>query len=88
MLKLRKNELKLNFADAAGMTGELSLLKNTGTVEKYDLPPVPPKGIYDLRWNSDRMVEKRGDGAKELVINSAFYPVTLTVTGGNVRIKI
>jgi len=48
---------------------------------------MPPQGIYDIRWSSDKNVEKRGDGAKELEINSASYPVTLTISGGDVRVK-
>jgi hypothetical protein len=63
------------------------LQKDIAKIDKYDLPPMPPKGIYDVRWSSNRNVEKRGDGIKELEINSASYPVTLTVTGGDVRVK-
>jgi len=33
------------------------------------------------------MIEKSGTGIKEMQINSASYPVTLSVTGGDVKVK-
>jgi immune inhibitor A len=83
----QKNGLSINIADAAGRSKELRLLKEVGSTENYDLPPMPPRGVYEVRWSSDKNVEKSGTGIKELVINSAEYPITVTVTGGDVRIK-
>lgn len=83
----QKDALIFNVSDAEGKSAGLRLLKDIAKIEKYDLPPMPPKGIYDIRWSSDRNVEKRSDGIKVIEINSASYPVTLSVTGGDVRVK-
>jgi len=83
----QKEALVFNISDAEGKTAGLSLLKDIAKIDKYDLPPIPPKGIYDVRWSSDRNVEKRGNGIKEININSAEYPVSLTISGADVRVK-
>jgi len=53
----------------------------------YDLPPLPPDGIFDARFSSDRLAENLGSGMKEVKINSAIYPVEVKAEA-EVKLKI
>ncbi len=47
----------------------------------YELPPVPPSGIFDARFASQRMlevVEENNFGKFPIQISSAEYPITLS----------
>jgi hypothetical protein len=79
--------LNITVTDAKEKTGNLNLLKEVTSIIKYDLPPIPPNGVFDLRWSNDRKTEKSGTGIKQMFINSAEYPVTIKVIGEDVRIK-
>ncbi|MFA7287511.1 MAG: GLUG motif-containing protein [Melioribacteraceae bacterium] len=86
--KIDYNEgVRFNVADAQGRGSELILTNSTRTLNNYDLPPLPPQGICDLRWAGDRSVKMWGDGKSEMLISSAEYPVIIRVTGGDVIIK-
>jgi len=64
-----KNDQQLFY----GSDGKLEL-------KRYDLPPVPPEGMFDVRYSTDRFVEV-SDGKLGKVlpikISSALYPITL-----------
>jgi hypothetical protein len=53
----------------------------------YALPPLPPSGVFDVRWNSNQLVDNISDGVKDIFIQSTEYPVTLKVEGGNLIIE-
>lgn len=47
---------------------------------RYELPPTPPLGIFDVRYSSGRSLEALGEMARKeapLVISSARYPITV-----------
>jgi hypothetical protein len=51
------------------------------SIDFFDLPPVPPLGVFDVRFASQRMLEiVEGDKSKEfpIKISSAEYPVTIS----------
>ncbi|MBI3194587.1 MAG: T9SS type A sorting domain-containing protein [Ignavibacteriae bacterium] len=55
----------------------------TGSVEMYDMPPVPPAGSFDARFGSNRMVETHSSSLNSAVeyplhIQSNNYPLTIT----------
>ncbi|MHC1738935.1 MAG: T9SS type A sorting domain-containing protein [Ignavibacteriaceae bacterium] len=53
----------------------------------YDLPPMPPEGIFDVRFSSDRVAENLKAGMKEIRINSAIYPIEIK-TEAEVKVKV
>lgn len=53
----------------------------------YELPPTPPAGILDARWNNNSIVEQINNGCKELLFSSTNYPLEITVDGLAVNIK-
>ena len=72
----------LRFSDKSGSSQTLYFGIPRLPIDPADseLPPVPPVGIFDARFSSQRMVEICGrDEAKEFPIDfhSALYPVTM-----------
>ncbi len=71
----------LHVTDGAGGTQTLNFGNaNDINPEKYELPPVPPRGIFDARFTSGRMVELADQRtAKDIPIEiaSAAYPISI-----------
>jgi len=72
--------------DNKNREGVLYVSKTESDLNYYDLPPIPPAEIFDVRYNSDRYAENIREG-KELVINGAEFPVVLKVTGLEIRVN-
>ncbi|MFI5253629.1 MAG: carboxypeptidase regulatory-like domain-containing protein [Bacteroidota bacterium] len=76
-LLTRLNTLKVT--DASSNTQTLYFGSSTGTqnLEKYELPPVPPSGIFDARFSSDRFVIIPSDKQTEYPIQVQSNSKTL-----------
>jgi hypothetical protein len=86
-----KNEInkewpKIELTDAKGNIGVV-YLSNNSNPDKYELPPLPPRGIFDFRFSSDRLVETLNSESKEIKISSAEYPVKLKIVGTDIKIS-
>ncbi len=71
----------LTIRDANGNEQTLLFGKGNFNLNKYDMPPIPPKGIFDARYISNRIVElSDNEKTKEIpiTISSAQYPITLS----------
>jgi len=55
--------------------------------DKFELPPIPPTGIYDVRYQSGKILEDISKNSKDIKISSADYPVTIKVNGIEATIK-
>lgn len=84
--KINSTWYKLTISDAVKNASTLYLGSGIKETDKYDLPPAPPSGIFDVRWSTDRLVESISR-INEIKINSAEYPVTIKVDGCDLRIK-
>ncbi len=87
-----KNEInkewpKIELTDANGNRGVLFLSNNSANLDKYELPPLPPKGVFDFRFSSDRLVEELNAESKEIKISSADYPVKLKIVGTEIKVS-
>lgn len=78
---LISNSNILTITDSAGRSQKLYFRTEPLQGCSYELPPFPPDGIFDVRFQSGRMSEAF-DGSKEnkfpILISSAIYPVTIT----------
>lgn len=83
---IMSNMPKLSISDAGKNTGTLYIISGSQEISKCELPPAPPQGIFDVRWSGDKLVEIL-NGPKEIIINSAQYPVAIKVEGCSVKIK-
>lgn len=78
--------LKIKVSDYAGNSSELFITQNQ-KIKFAELPPTPPAGIFDIRFDNDRIVETFDDEFKTIQINSAVYPVTIELKGFNAEVQ-
>ncbi|MFI5251259.1 MAG: glycosyl hydrolase family 18 protein [Bacteroidota bacterium] len=82
-----KNFTALTINDNAGNSQTLyfGLPPNTGiNLDQFELPPLPPKGVFDARFSTGRYVEfESPDTIKNfpIAITNASYPATITCNG-------
>lgn len=75
----------LIITDNAGNNQTLYL--SPQSINGYDLPPIPPSPIFDVRFATDRYTESIANGSQEISINSGEYPVALKAIGTDFTIK-
>lgn len=79
--------IEVQDAGANTQTLYLDLRETESTLDRYELPPVPPQGVFDVRFGSQRVVEslppETGKQSRQLRIDisSAQYPVTFSFNG-------
>ncbi len=85
---INKSWSKILITDAKGRSSNLYLSKSS-VDDKYELPPVPPSGIFDIRFNNNKNTADMLSPGNEINIHSAVYPVTISVSnlsGNNLKI--
>ena len=78
----------VQLSDAAG--NKSSLYFSAAAIQdlsKFELPPVPPAGIFDVRFASQSFVENLNGSSKVISINGASYPVAIRAEGIDLLIK-
>ncbi|MBI2418923.1 MAG: choice-of-anchor J domain-containing protein, partial [Ignavibacteriales bacterium] len=78
---------KITIIDREGKSVTLYAANGKANLSSFDLPPVPPAGIFDVRFASQRSVEVLGTESQDVMINSAEYPVTVRIEGVDVRVR-
>ncbi|MBS1518940.1 MAG: T9SS type A sorting domain-containing protein [Bacteroidetes bacterium] len=81
--------ITFDFSDANGRSAKLFLTGESGNIQNSDLPPVPPAGVFDVRFSSDKFIESVNQN-QIVRINSAEMPFKLKVTnlnGAKIRVK-
>lgn len=77
--------LKISISDNSGNSSELYLVQNQ-KLNSFELPPKPPVGIFDVRFENDKIAELFGDDFKTIEINSANYPIVIKIEGFNAKV--
>lgn len=70
---------KLTFTDSSGNSYSLYLADSETDLNLYELPPVPMADIFDIRFESGRIVENLNNGSQTILMNGLAYPVTINV---------
>jgi hypothetical protein len=79
---------RLLFTDAQGNTASLYTAKDGADLSSIDLPPVPPAGIFDVRYESQRGVTiMHANAGQNVILSGAQYPLTLTATDVDIVLK-
>ncbi len=79
---------KIIVTDKTGNSAILYAAKTTVNTSSFELPPVPPLGIFDVRFASQSLVENLGDASsKTISISGAAYPVEIRAEGTDLLIK-
>ena len=77
---------KIKIADNAGKSITLYATEEEIDLNLYDLPPVPPDGIFDIRYSSGKFLENLSD-EKTILISSDNYSITIRAEGLNITIR-
>ncbi|OGU70209.1 MAG: hypothetical protein A2V93_04040 [Ignavibacteria bacterium RBG_16_34_14] len=77
---------KITITDNAGKSYSLYAVKGDINLEAYQLPPVSPSGVFDVRYGSGRFVEDLSKGIHSIEMAGIEYPVKIKVE--NISIKL
>lgn len=78
---------KIIITDNLNRQVTLYVCKNFSDLELLDLPPVPPSGIFDARFEGNKLGILDLEEGKNLYINSAQYPITIQTVGTSLHLK-
>ena len=77
---------RIILTDAAGVSYTLYAVKGEVDLSQYELPPAPPKGMYDFRFSSGRIAEDISGAVKTIDMSGVLYPLTVRVEGMDIRL--
>jgi len=78
--------MKISITDNDGNNSLLYII-NSPSKQSLDLPPIPPNGIFDVRFENDKLATLFDDQFKTISINSANYPIVIKLEGFNAEIR-
>lgn len=83
-----KNWGRIIVTDAAGKSTVLYAANSMAAASSaFDLPPVPPPGVFDVRFASQRNAERIGTAPQTILISNAQYPVAIRAEGTELRLR-
>ena len=77
---------KITLTDAAGNSYTLYAINGKVDLNKYELPPIPPAGIFDVRFGSGRIAEDLSKG-QSIEMSGIEYPVKVKVENTDISLQ-
>jgi hypothetical protein len=77
---------KIVFTDATGINYTLYAVKGEVDLDQYELPPAPPEGMFDIRFESGRIAEDINSSVKTIDMSGVTYPLTVKAENMDIRI--
>ncbi len=77
---------KIVITDAAGQNYTLYAADASTDLSMFNLPPLPPAGIFDVRFGSQKFVENLSN-AQTINLTGVVYPVTVRAEGMNLKLE-
>ncbi len=56
-------------------------------LDQYELPPLPPAGVFDVRYASGRIAEDINSSAQSIDLRGVTYPVRVKADGMDIRLQ-
>lgn len=78
---------KITISDAIGHSYVLYSADASTNLNTFNLPPVPPVEMFDVRFGSQRFVEDLTSNEQTININGVVYPITVSVEGMDLRLE-
>ncbi|NWF88767.1 MAG: T9SS type A sorting domain-containing protein [Ignavibacteriaceae bacterium] len=76
---------KIIITDAAGQSNVLYVADASVDLNRFNLPPIPPANLFDVRFGSQRFGENLSS-AQTINLNGVVYPVTIKAEGINITL--
>jgi Outer membrane protein Omp28/Secretion system C-terminal sorting domain/Kre9/KNH-like N-terminal Ig-like domain len=84
---IKKDWGKIILTDKTGKSFTLYSANEETDLTRFEMPPLPPEGVFDIRYGSGKMVENINNGYQLIEMRGVEYPVTIRAEGINIRIK-
>jgi hypothetical protein len=82
---LKHNNGQIVVTDAIGQSYTLYNTNASVDFKMFELPPLPPAGIFDVRFGSQRLAEDLSS-MQTINLTGVVYPVTIKVSGMNLNL--
>ena len=73
--------------DAEGRSFTLYAVKGELDLNQYEMPPMPPAGVFDIRFSSGRVAEDMNSAIQTIDMSGVTYPLTVRVEGMDIRLQ-
>ena len=70
---------KITITDASGKSYTLYSVNGEVNLDQYQMPPLPPAGMFDVRYSSNRKAENLKENNQTIEMRGLVYPVTVRV---------
>jgi len=77
---------RITITDATGISSTLYAVKGEVDLEQYELPPLPPAGIFDIRFGSGRVAGDINSSVQTIDMSGVTYPLTVRVENMDIRL--
>jgi aminopeptidase N len=77
---------KIILTDATGKNYTLYSVKGEVDLSKYELPPAPMAGMFDIRFSSGRIAEDINESVKTIEMSGVTYPITVRAERMDMRL--
>ena len=77
---------KIILTDATGINYTLYAVTGEVNLDNYELPPMPPAGMFDIRFSSGRIAEDINSSIQTIDMSGVTYPLTVRVEGMDMRL--
>jgi hypothetical protein len=84
--KLSKDWGRIMITDSEGKNITLYATDQETDLNLFELPPMPPTGIFDVRYSSGRLLDNLSN-EKIIQISSDNYPISIRAEGLNITVR-
>ena len=78
---------KITITDASGKSYTLYSVNGEVNLDQYQMPPLPPTGMFDVRYSSNRKAEDLKEGNQTIEMRGLVYPVTVRVEKMGIKLE-
>jgi photosystem II stability/assembly factor-like uncharacterized protein len=78
---------RITVTDAEGQSYTLYAVKGQVDLNRYELPPVPPAGVFDIRYSNGRVAEDINSSAQGIDLRGVTYPLKVKADGMDIRLE-
>ena len=78
---------KITLTDASGKSYTLYSVDGEVNLDQYQMPPLPPAGMFDVRYSSNRKAEDLKESNQTIEMRGLEYPVTVRVEKMSIKLQ-
>jgi len=78
---------KITITDNAGRSYTLYAVNGKVDLDNYELPPMPPEGMFDIRFGSNRIAEDINSSIQSIEMSGIEHPVRVRVENMSITLQ-